>query len=218
MLYVDEILYRKITPADFKNIEAVKKPEGGGGQTYIDLSGIEPERIVEFCKYGRQSPGSPKVEGGKWPVFDISVIPIGSTRSAHLTIYLRRKNNYSIAKQTLRLDRHPAWRPEAGFPTITGPHDQFISGRKYDDNLLDPVVNPITEKLSIYIVRTRNHHDYFAGYIYADAIPSSWPKDAKLQTLLSSNWDVISKEEGRGILKPRFLLEFNNSVDGTFSK
>ena len=50
MLFVDEIMYRHLTAADFRNIEGIKKPDGGGGQTYIDLSGIDPNEAVEFFK------------------------------------------------------------------------------------------------------------------------------------------------------------------------
>lgn len=219
MLYVDEILYRKITPADFKNIENVKKPSGGGGQTYIDLSGIEVERVIEFCSAGTEllKPAAKYYDGVRCPAFRLKVVAIGTTREAPLKIDCRRKNNYRICEQAQHQYRHPAWTAAQGFPTITGKGMPFETKRSYPDDVLDPIVNPIVEKLSIYIVRTVNGH-YFAGYIYGDAIPETWPRDAGLQRLLSANWEDVKKEEGRGVYKPPILLEFLNSREGTFKK
>lgn len=207
MLFVDEILYRRISEADFRNIENVKKPRGGGGQTYIDLSGIDAARIVEFCKYGVRSPGSEKVAGGSWPSFTLSVYPVGSTTPYPIYLDLRRHNNYRIRRQYQ--DRHPAWRSDAGFPTLFGPNSPFVAGRNYPDSQLDPAVKPLVENLSIYIVRTTSHR-YFAGFINSSSLPPAWPMDAGLEQLLNRMWSSQSLSGGRGIYTPPYLIEFLN--------
>ena len=220
MLFVDEILYRKISPADFKNIEYVKKPARGGGQTYIDLSNIELDRVVEFCSKGTYlKPGMPTKQGRtyKTDTYELNVVAVGTLLEETIAINLRRPTNYSIVRQALHLERHPAWTANQGFPTIVGPGMPFKTNSCYDDESLDPYVRPITDVLSIYIVRTLSGY-YFASYLYGDSIPESWPQDAGLQQLLASNWEEKKKEEGRGIYKPPYLLEFMNSREGTFQK
>ena len=209
MLFVDKILYRRISEADFKNIENVKKPRGGNGQTYVDLSGIDANAVVEFCSYGTKSPGSKKVEDGIWPSFTLDVYPIGSGTPYPIDLELRRPNNYRLCRQ--RQDRHPAWRSDAGFPTLFGPNSSFSPGDNYPDSQLDPVVKPLVENLTIYIVRTTNHH-YIAGFINSPSIPSSWPVDADLEKLLSKNWDSQARSGTRGIYTPPYLLEFINEA------
>ena len=39
MEYVSAILYHKIQDSDFTNMYGIKKPSGGGGQTYIQAAG-----------------------------------------------------------------------------------------------------------------------------------------------------------------------------------
>lgn len=220
MLYVDEILYRKISPADFTNIEYVKKPKKGGGQTYIDLSYIELDRVIEFCSKGTYlKPGMATKQGQtyKSDTYELTAVAIGTFLEETLVINLRRATNFSIMRQALHLERHPAWAADQGFPTIVGPGKPFETKNRYDDKVLDPYVKPITDQLSIYIVRTFSGF-YFAGYLYGNSIPKSWPQDAGLQQLLAANWDEIDKEEGRGIYRPPYLLEFTNSREGTFQK
>lgn len=40
MEYIDRIFYRKINPSDFKKLYDIDRPEGGGGQTYLEAAGI----------------------------------------------------------------------------------------------------------------------------------------------------------------------------------
>ena len=46
-----EKFYRKINPSDFKKLYDIDKPEGGGGQTYLEAAGISNEKIVDFLPY-----------------------------------------------------------------------------------------------------------------------------------------------------------------------
>lgn len=41
MEYVSAILYHKIQDSDFTNMYGIKKPSGGGGQTYIQAAGYD---------------------------------------------------------------------------------------------------------------------------------------------------------------------------------
>lgn len=48
---IERIFYRKINPSDFKKLYDIDKPEGGGGQTYLEAAGISNEKIVDFLSY-----------------------------------------------------------------------------------------------------------------------------------------------------------------------
>ena len=37
---IDRIFYKKINPSDFKKLYDLDKPASGGGQTYIDATGV----------------------------------------------------------------------------------------------------------------------------------------------------------------------------------
>ena len=58
MEYVSAILYHKIQDSDFTNMYGIKKPSGGGGQTYIQAAGYDivtaAEELENFylTKYG----------------------------------------------------------------------------------------------------------------------------------------------------------------------
>lgn len=51
MEYIERIFYRKINPSDFKKLYDIDRPEGGGGQTYLEAAGISNEKIVDFLSY-----------------------------------------------------------------------------------------------------------------------------------------------------------------------
>ena len=48
MEYIERIFYRKINPSDFKKLYDIDRPEGGGGQTYLEAAGIPNDDIVDF--------------------------------------------------------------------------------------------------------------------------------------------------------------------------
>ena len=58
MEYIDRIFYRKINPSDFKKLYDIDRPEGGGGQTYLEAAGIPNEDIVDFLNPTRMSMGN----------------------------------------------------------------------------------------------------------------------------------------------------------------
>ena len=51
MEYIERIFYRKINPSDFKKLYDIDRPEGGGGQTYLEAAGIPNDDIVDFLEY-----------------------------------------------------------------------------------------------------------------------------------------------------------------------
>lgn len=55
MEYIDRIFFRKINPSDFKKLYDIDKPEGGGGQTYLEAAGISYDKVVDFLSYAEIS-------------------------------------------------------------------------------------------------------------------------------------------------------------------
>lgn len=213
MLYVDEILYRRISPSDFKNIEGAIKHETGNGQTYIDLSGVKPDRIVEFFTYAnsKKKISSSGASLEEWPEFHVDLIPLGGHDPTQIKVDLRRPGNYKIAEQSK--NRHPAWSPSAGFPTIFQEDGRLEPGQFYSSEEVDPVAKPLISDLSIYIVRTRNHR-YFAGFLNGKSLPESWPSGVGLEELLAQRWN---EKKDKGICVPNCMLQFTNDKEMPFS-
>lgn len=63
MEYIERIFYRKINPSDFKKLYDIDRPEGGGGQTYLEAAGIPNEKIVDFLSYAEVSDSPLKEKG-----------------------------------------------------------------------------------------------------------------------------------------------------------
>lgn len=214
MLFVDEIMYRHLTAADFRNIEGIKKPDGGGGQTYIDLSGIDPNEAVEFFKYCQIDEDNLKakeIEEGT-PPYRVDLIQTGGVDCEYnMQVYRRRPKNYTIRDQFN--NRFPGWSVRAGFPTIVGEGKPFCAGGSYDNDETDPYVQPIIAHLTIYIVRTINRL-YFADYLSDAEIPKAWPLGFGLEKLLKAS----ENEKAAGIIKPRGLIEFVNRRESVSAK
>lgn len=215
MQFVDEILFRKITYADFTNIEHVKKPEGGGGQTYIDISGIDKDVVKRFfgnsnaCIDEEYSKTDDK--GDYWPAFSAHVKPLGSNKDDLLEVDGRSTGNntvrnYRIKNQAPNQHRHAAWKADAGFPTILS--DKIVAGSNHKDEELRPLVEPLIENLVIFIVKTRLGNLY-SGFLNEDEFPEGWPAEVGLERLLGNS--------AAGCIKPSKLLAFENSKETPFS-
>lgn len=216
MQFVEQILYRYITFADFTNIEHVKKPAGGGGQTYIDISGLDRAAVVEFFKNSEASIDNEysKVdnEGLEWPAFTAQVTPVGMNHTDLLEIDGRSAGNgsirnYRIKNQAPHQHRHLAWRKENGFPSIIG--DRFKPANKYEDAVLHPYVDPCIENLAVVLIKT------WSGKIYStwtqmDSLPENWPKNVGLEVLAGGN--------GSGCFKPKAPLALTNDKANPFGK
>lgn len=204
LLFVDEILYRQLTDSDFRNIEGISNPNGGGGQRYIDLSGIAIEDVEEFFKYcDFEDEGSIKgVE--KRTRYSVAAIVTGTTLIPRLSVYRRRDTNYTIADQR-GSNRYPGWSSEYGFPTVVGDGQPFEAGGKYDNSITDPYVRPITAHLTVYIVRTLNHL-YFADFVADSSLPGCWPKEVGLEALIKDP----DQKRSAGVIRPTKLIQFLN--------
>ena len=48
MEFVEAVFYRKLTESDFKKMYKIEKPASGGGQTYIEVTGIKDSELSKF--------------------------------------------------------------------------------------------------------------------------------------------------------------------------
>lgn len=218
MQFVDSILYRHVTNADFANIESVKKPQGGGGQTYIDLSGVDKAVIKSFFENSTAvvDPDSTKTSssGEYWPGFTVPTIPLGTDSAHDLHVDVRSVSkdtfrNYRIKAQSISQDRHKAWLPENGFPTLLG--DKFQPGNNYDTEELNEAIATLYPKLCIYIVKTKLGH-FYSGFIIGESLPREWPERVGLEALVGTG-------SASGVIHPSVLLELHpkNSSNRSFS-
>lgn len=220
--YVEKILYRRITKSDFRSIEGHgNKDKGkGGGQGYIDLSGIDGEyaAIVDFCKYGQKT-----LVGGDWPDLSIDCYEIGTEQEQRLDIATRTgsgiERNYRIRNQFQ--DRHPAWKTEAGFPAIPNQikeiEDNDARWARMNQEIPSIIgnrekQNPST--LTVYVVRTTKRR-YYAGYLFGLDLPDMWPNGIGLESMLAKNWQD-QKKQNQGMYVPSVLLEFTNNKEEPF--
>jgi hypothetical protein len=143
---IEEIFYRKINPSDFKKLYDIDKPKTGGGQTYLEAAGVDTDELIEFLSYGEIS-DSP-LDNEERKIYTINAYVLGKngkkTESAQLEFAPRGgRNNYRISRQTNIL-KHPAWKPENGFPQP----DKHENGEYLN------TFEGIIDYLCIYIIRT----------------------------------------------------------------
>lgn len=207
MQFVDSILFRRLTTADFANIEGIKKPDSGGGQTYIDLSGVDKSRVEKFFKESsaRVNDRLSKKEslGHTWLGFDIDLRVIGSNDSDTISVDVRsggagRYRNYRITNQLIVRQRHVGWQSSNGFPTILG--GKFQPGTKHTEAAIRAAVDALFDQLVIFIVKTKLGYLY-SGFVVDCEMPRGWPLDVGLEELI--------ERAGTGIVMPQSLLEFN---------
>lgn len=211
MQFVDSILYRHVTDADFMNIEAVRKPKGGGGQTYIDLSAVENSLVRSFFldSTAKIAEAFTKTDlnGEIWPAFTVPVSPISGGAKQPLELDMRSGGakrsfrNYRIKNQAITQDRHPAWQSANGFPTILG--SRFRAPGNYDTAVLSQAISRLYTNLCIFIVRTKLGH-FHAGFIDGTELPNDWPRGVGLELL-------TDQKERTGIIEPTELLEIHPS-------
>lgn len=97
MEYIERIFYRKINPSDFKKLYDIDRPEGGGGQTYLEAAGIENEKIVDFLSYAEKSVSPLKDESRFIYTFNAYVLGDAKEKSAFIEFAPRGgRNNYRI--------------------------------------------------------------------------------------------------------------------------
>ena len=175
---VKEIIFRRLTAADFKHINHVGSHyTGGGGQAYIDFptKDVSLENWTSFL-------GTPTelVSGGR-PSWKFTVNSLGLAKPILLKIYNRRTTSVSIASQKLesrQSNRIPSWHPNNGFPT------------GYNASLLNLVV---------YLVKTYDD-EHWAGWFLKRDTPKNWYVNKQLQQLFSEDSAGYIKIKGKVFL------------------
>lgn len=162
---VKEIIFRRLTYADFKHINQSGSPYGtGGGQSYIDF----PCADVSLTKWYDFLGTHTGLGAGSRPywVFDINSLGLDSPIS--LKINNRRAASVCITSQKLasrESNRIPSWHPKNGFPI------------DYDSTL---------QNLVVYLVKTYDD-DYWAGWFLRKDIPKSWFVNAELEEFFTND-------------------------------
>lgn len=155
----ESLIFRKLTPNEFKAITNTINSEGGGSQTYIDFpkGSISDADFKEFF----ESEGTPNTNGFEW-VFYVNSLSIGRNRQKE-TISARRDSSNSLREQNNE-NRIEIWKNErSGFPSDS-----------YDDK-----INPII----VFIIKSEDK-EYWAGWFYRNECNDTWPMTRGLSYML----------------------------------
>lgn len=183
MEYIDRIFYRKINPSDFKKLYDIDRPEGGGGQTYLEAAGIPNDDIVDFLEYAEISDSPLRDETRSIYTFNAYVLG-NSSEKAFIEFAPRGgRNNYRISRQNTRY-KHPAWSLENGFPEP----NRNADGEYTSDGNFEGII----DNLVIMILRT-THKKYYAGFINSARMPTEWPVGIGLERMFEG--------QRRGVIK-----------------
>lgn len=183
MEYIDRIFYRKINPSDFKKLYDIDRPDGGGGQTYLEAAGIPNDDIVDFLDYAEISDSPLRDETRSIYTFNAYVLG-NSSEKAFIEFAPRGgRNNYRISRQNMRY-KHPAWSLENGFPEP----NRNADGEYTSDGNFEGII----DNLVIMILRT-THKKYYAGFINSAGMPTEWPVGIGLERMFEG--------ERRGVIK-----------------
>lgn len=156
---VESLIFRKLTPNEFKAITNTINSQGGGSQTYIDFPKgcISDDDFKEFF----ESEGNKNTNGFEW-VFRVNSLSIGRTQQQE-TISARRESSNSLREQNNN-NRIEIWKNgRSGFPVDS-----------YDDKN-----NPIV----VYILKS-DDKEYWAGWLYRNQCDDTWPMTRGLSIML----------------------------------
>ncbi|WP_370838964.1 AAA family ATPase [Phascolarctobacterium faecium] len=183
MEYIDRIFYRKINPSDFKKLYDIDRPEGGGGQTYLEAAGISNDDIIDFLEYAEISDSPLRNETRSIYTFNAYVLG-NAAESAFIEFAPRGgRNNYRISRQNMKY-KHPAWCIENGFPEPRkNANGDYTSAGNFEG---------IIDNLVIMILRT-TYKKYYVGFINSAEMPSEWPVGIGLERIFEG--------ERRGVIK-----------------
>lgn len=194
MELVEAIFYKKINPGDLLNIDHALHA-GGGGQTYLDLAGIDQNELCRFLEYGQVIERTNPPTGDHRRKFGIYAYAIGTNESKLIEFDPRNNRpNYKLSDQ--RSNRHPAWTPRFGFPASP-------EGARYARDVTN------IPNLLVYIVRT-SEHKYYAGFVNIPSIPNEWPNGVGLERLFSGERKGVYFVENGTVM-------FNNNATMPFS-
>jgi len=186
MRIATEIVFRRITAADFFNIyKAPGQEPGGGGQSYIDVdtSGVS---VPQWRHFLQPSPETQLIGGPAW---DLPIRSLGSGYRQTVKIGQRRPTSVSIRAQKIysaRSNRVRAWHPD---------HTPFPRPAQPPTSSNDPIIPPLIQGLVIYIIRdTRG--EFWAGWFKARKPLPSWEVDIRLQPMFTADEGFIRLEPG----------------------
>lgn len=215
MEYVSAILYHKIQDSDFTNMYGIKKPSGGGGQTYIQAAGYDfteldkmfsdSDSITDTLEFWDSEKKYPRKR------YNFNAIAIGSNQSAEIELAPRTgRKDYRISRQGLN-HRHPAWSTHNGFPEPQHKSPVPSTGSIYEYTKNYP---GIIDNLYIYILKTistENNVKYYASFINANSMPNDWPSGLGLER-------IFKKQSKQGIIFfDGIYMRFNNNPACPFS-
>ncbi|WP_270815238.1 DUF3883 domain-containing protein [Hungatella effluvii] len=197
MEYVEAILYHKIQDSDFTNMYGIKKPKGGGGQTYIQAAGYDRAELdrmfadsdivtdtIEFWD-------SDKIYPRKKYQFMATAVGTSSSELIELAPRTGRKD-YRISRQNLK-HRHLAWQTSSDFPE---PQKSFINEANKRIYLYEKNYPGVIDYLYILIIKTTledNAYRYYAAYVNSETLPPDWPSGAGLE-------QIFKKQKKQGII------------------
>lgn len=172
-----QIVFRRLTAADFYNINKPKGSEArGGGQSYIDF----PTSAIRPSDWKRFFSGQKTLTSQSGPFWNFTIQSIGLGKSQPLIIGQRRDASFNVRAQklgTAESNRVYAWHPQySGFPALKDPNDR--SG---------------IPNLVIYIVKT-DGDEYWAGWFQGAKPQANWQTDARLQQMFSNDQGTIYLE------------------------
>lgn len=202
MEYIERIFYRKINPSDFKKLYDIDRPEGGGGQTYLEAAGITNEKIVDFLSYAEVSDSPLKEKGETRSVYTFNAYVLGNSKAGSAFIEFAPRsgrNNYRISRQNMKY-KHPAWSVDNGFPEA----NKDTNGDYTSDGNFEGII----DNLVIWIIKTSNRK-YYAGFVNKDTMPDAWPHDIGLEEIFIG--------ERRGVIDTEpFRLQFVDNKECPF--
>lgn len=156
---VESLIFRKLTPNEFKAITNTINSPGGGSQTYIDFpkGSISDEEFKDFF----EKEGTPNANGFEW-VFKVNSLSLGRTQQEEI-ISVRRDSSNSLREQNNN-NRIEIWKNErSGFPS-----------NHYDDKN-----NPII----VFILKS-DDKEFWAGWFYRNNCDDTWPMTKGLSYML----------------------------------
>lgn len=197
---IERIFYRKINPSDFKKLYDIDKPEGGGGQTYLEAAGISNEKIVDFLSYAEVTNSPLPDETRSVYTFNAYVLGDSKGKCSFVEFAPRKgRNNYRISRQNMKY-KHLAWSLDNGFPEPSkGDDGEYTSAGDFVG---------IIDNLVILIIRTTNRR-YYAGFVNTATMPENWPHNIGLEGIFSGERrDVLNMDA--------YKLQFVNDASNPF--
>jgi 5-methylcytosine-specific restriction enzyme A len=173
-MIVEQIVFAKLTDADFFNIN---KPSGvedrGGGQSYIDFN-TSAVTLTDWREFFR---GVREVKGACGPIWRFDVYSLGvkalGVQSPPQEIKIAQRRPASVAIRSQKLLSSESQRVDAWRPSITGfPRPQNPREREHIDDL------------HIYIVKLDNGQ-YWAGWFQASRPKANWQINYELNKMFT---------------------------------